>query len=153
MLSLYLLFKFVHVAAAIVWNGGGFTLGLINVRVARTQDRAALTLLSRQGAFFGKAVLGPAALVTLLAGIAMVISSGLSFGTFWITWGFVGIFGSFILGGVVSGRAGEKLTELVSTVDAGDPRIAALQKRLALLHAVNLLLLFSVVWAMVFKPS
>ncbi len=153
MFSTYLLFKFLHISAAIVWIGGAFTLSVINARLAREKDQAALEALSRQSSFFGSVVFGPAAAITLIAGIVMVAVSGFSFGTFWITWGFVGIFGSVLLGGVFTRRVGERLSKLASTAEAIDPRMARLQKRLSILNVIDLLVLLSVVWAMVFKPT
>src|SRR5262249_12890593 len=76
MFSAYLLVKFIHVAAAIVWVGGGLTMSLLNARLARVQDRQGTMVLDQQAEFFGKAVFGPSAIVTLLAGVGLVGLSG-----------------------------------------------------------------------------
>jgi uncharacterized membrane protein len=151
--TLYNLFKFVHVAAVIVWIGGMVTLGVINVRVTREGDRAALSSLSRQSAFFGSAIIAPAAVTTLIAGIVMVVDGDLGFDTLWIVWGLIVVVASILTGATLIRRAGEELSELTSSVNPDGTRVAALQSRLRTLNMFNLLLLFSAVWAMVFKPT
>jgi uncharacterized membrane protein len=152
MYTIYNLFKFLHVAAAILWIGGVCTLSLINLRLARKQDRTALASLSRQSGFYGRAIIAPAAAVTLIAGIVMVASSGLNFGALWITWGFAGLFGSIALGAAFIRRVTEALVELAPAAAPADPQVIALQRRLATLNLINLLILLSTVGAMVFKP-
>jgi len=151
--TIYNWMKFLHIAAVIVWVGGIVTLTIINARLGRAGDAAALASSARQTQFYGKAVVGPAAAVVLIAGIVMVLRAGLSFGAFWISWGFVGFIGFFLIGAIFCRRAGMELGKLASTAGPGDPRVVALQRRLTLLTIVNLLLLASVVWAMVFKPT
>lgn len=151
--STYLLFKFLHIAAAIVWIGGVLMLGAVQERLSRTQDRDTLLALSTHTEFFGRILVGPSALLTLITGVVMVAVSGLSFGSFWVTWGFVGIFVTIFLGGFYSRRIGERMNVLIDDGGLDDPHVRALQKRLTLLNVVNLLILFSVVWAMVFKPT
>lgn len=153
MFTIYNLFEFLHIAAVIVWIGGVVALSIINVRLAREQDRAALVALSRQSDFYGRAILGPAAGITLITGIVMVAVLGLGFGTLWIVWGLVGVFGSLVLGVALIRRATAELSALAPTVAPNDPRVIALQQRLATLSTINLLLLLSAVWAMVFKPT
>ncbi len=109
MFSIYTLFKFIHVAAVIIWIGGVLALTVINARLAGEKEQVALLSLSRLSNFYGKVVIGPAAIITLIAGIA--------------------------------------------TAAPKDSRVRALQGRLTTLNMINLLLLFSVVGAMVFKPT
>ena len=153
MYTLYNLFKFLHVAVVIVWIGGIVTVGVINARVTREHDTAALSSLSRQSAFFCRAIIGPAAVTALIAGIVMVVDGDLGFSTLWIAWGMIALFASIILGATLIRRAGEELSELTSSANPDGPRVAALQQRLRTLNMFNLLLLFSAVWAMVFKPT
>jgi len=151
--TVYNLFKFLHVAAAIVWIGGIFTLSFINARLARERDQAALVSLSRQGSFYGGAIVGPAVAITLISGIAMITLLGLGFGTLWIIWGLVGIFGNLVIGTVFIRPANVKMSKLAPAAAPDDPSVMALQRRLATLTIINLLLLLSAVWAMVFKPA
>jgi hypothetical protein len=60
---------------------------------------------------------------------------------------------SMALGGTLFRRAGEELSERVGTAEQGDSRVIELRRHLRNLNIINLLLLFSAVWAMVFKPT
>lgn len=149
----YNVLKFLHVAAVIVWVGGIVALTIVNARLGRHGDRDALTALARQTEFFGRAVIGPAAAVVLIAGIIMVAHAGIDFGAFWITWGFIGFFGFFLIGAIFIRRTGAELSQLAPSAQPGDPRVTTLERRIAVLTTINLLLMFSVVWVMVFKTT
>jgi uncharacterized membrane protein len=149
----YNLFKFLHVAAAAMWVGGVAALAILNARVARQRDAAALVVTARESAFYGRRVVGPAMGVVLLAGFAMIGLYHIRFTTFWIVCGFVGFVGSAMIGGLVTARAGTELTQLATSASRDESRMGVLQRRLGLLAAANLLLLFAVIWAMVCKPT
>ena len=152
MFTVYNLFKFLHIIGAIVWIGGVITAAIINARVAREKDQTVLAAVARQSRFHGVAVIGPAAGLTLIAGIVMIAVSGLGV-PLWVIWGFAAIIVSVALGATLIRRAGEELSEVAATAEPGDPRQSALQRRLATLNTINVLLLLSAVWAMVFKPT
>jgi uncharacterized membrane protein len=152
MLTWYTLLKFVHVVAVIVWMGGLVALAVVNARIEGDPDHALLRSLSRQNAFLGRAVLGPAALVTLLAGIALAVVLGGGF-ALWMVWGLVGALASFVLGGTLVRRASLRLVELAGTPSADAARLAAARRRLSRLNLINIALLLSIVWAMVAKPT
>jgi len=151
--TLYLLLKFVHVASVIVWVGGMFALVMLNARIARSGDMAAVAAMGRQSEAFGRTVVGPAMGLTLLAGLATAGVARFSFGTPWIVWGLVGFVLSIAIGVVAVQRAANELGALAQSAPAGDPRLGAVRSRLLWLNAINLLVLASVVWAMVVKPS
>ncbi|HEX6983195.1 MAG TPA: DUF2269 family protein [Balneolaceae bacterium] len=147
----YFLFKFIHIAAAIIWIGSVFTLGMLNIALARKRDRPGLAAIARQSEFFGRAVIGPSAITTLIAGI--VLSAFFGFGApFWIIWGLAVILITGYLGSNVTQKVGIKLAEVAASDDADDSKLQVLQRRLTILTSINLLLLFSAVWVMVFKP-
>lgn len=149
---MYTLLLYVHVVAVIGWLGAGLTFSIMNGRVATSRDAAQIQFMANQGEWFGSRFFSTAAVVTLLSGIGMVVSSdALSFGDLWITGGFVGIAASLLIGAVLINRATNDLTEVVASDGVG-PRTAAVQRRLATLGAIDLLILFSVVALMVWKP-
>lgn len=150
---MYTVFKFIHIVAAIVWIGSGLSLGLLQIRLARSNDRDVLLAVSEHMNALGSALVGPSALLTLVAGVVMVAGSGLSFGAFWIVWGFVGIVVAMALGGGLGRRLEGELLALLKAGTPGTARVDVLRKRLTLLHIVVMLILLSVVWAMVFKPT
>lgn len=151
--QLYLLLKFVHVAAVIVWVGGVFALVVLNARLGRMGDAAGAAALGQQSEAFGRLVIGPAMAVALVAGLWMAGQFGIPFTSLWIVWGLIGFVGFVALGVIAMGRAGAELGALARSAGGDDPRVAALRQRMSLLSALTLLLLASVVWAMVFKPT
>ena len=112
-----------------------------------------LAVLQRQTDFFGRVVIAPAAGLTLIAGIVTAVSAGFDFGALWITWGFVTILVSLVLGATLIRVTNNNLGELVTTTGVSDAPLHSAQQRLALLNLLNLLLLISAVAAMVLKPS
>jgi protoporphyrinogen IX oxidase len=151
--SLYLLLKFLHVAAVIVWVGGVFSLAVLNARLARLGDPAVQAAMGLQSEAFGRTVVGPAMAVTLIAGLWMAGQFGIPFTSLWIVWGLVGFAGFVLIGVIAVSRVAAELGALARSAGPEDPRVAALGRRLGALSAINLLLLASVVWAMVFKPT
>lgn len=148
----YTLSKFLHIVGAIIWIGGVTAVFVINARLAREQDYSTLAAMTRQSRFFGAAIVGPAALITLIAGIVMVAVSGLG-APLWVVWGFAAIVLSIALGASFIRITYGKLEALTGTPSPDAARVFALQGRLGVLNGINLLLLLSTVWAMVFKPT
>src|SRR5215472_17359514 len=151
--NMYNLLKFLHVAAAAVWVGGAAALVILNARAARQRDPAMIAVTARESAFYGRRVLGPAVGVVLFAGLAMVALYRIRFSTFWVVCGLVGLVGSVLIGGLATSRVGTELSALAAATPRDESRVRVLQRRLGLLAAANLLLLFSVIWAMVDKPT
>lgn len=150
---LYTLFKFLHVAAVIVWLGGLVAISLMNARLAGEDDPTAMAVMAHASRFFGSTVVGPAAGVTLLAGLVMVLAGGMSLATLWIAWGLGGLFLSMALSTTLIRRTGEELNAAHHEPNGDQARVPGLQRRLRALSGVNLLILFSAVAAMVFKPT
>lgn len=150
-MNTYALLKLVHVVAVVAWLGGALTISLLTWRIARTADRVALASLQGHAAFIGPAVFGPASLLTLLTGIGMMVNGRLDHSALWIQWGFGGIVAHFLFGPLVLRRAGIRLAQAAAGGD--DARLTAARRQLGRLNAIYLALLFSVVAAMVLKPT
>ena len=153
MLTVFSALKFLHVVAAIIWVGGVITTTLLNLRLARTRDTAAMAALSNVGVFVGQWVFGPAAVLTLLAGIATALTAGFPMRSLWIIWGFAAILLSILLGATLIRNTTGRIATLASGSNSDGAQLAALQGRLSMLNALNILLLLSAVWAMVAKPG
>lgn len=152
MSMLYSTLKFVHVIAVIIWLGAMITLAVLSARLVREREPGALQLLASQFEFVGRALIGPAAIVTLLAGGALVWELGAGMAA-WIWWGLIGFVVSVALGAGVMQRAGRQLSALASSANPDATTIAVLQRRLRLLGMLNIVVLLTVVWAMVAKPT
>jgi uncharacterized membrane protein len=153
MLTLFSMLKFVHIVAAIIWVGGVITLAILNARLASTRNGAAMAALSSVGGFIGQRVFGPAAGLTLLAGIATALNAGFAMNSVWIIWGFLVIVLSIGLNAAVIRPTAQQVGALAAAPDRNGAQIGALQRRLWMLTALNILLLLSAVWAMVAKPG
>src|SRR5215212_5907613 len=151
--TLFSVLKFLHIVAAIVWVGGVITITLVNVRLASMRNTAAMAALANVGGFLGQRVFGPAAGLTLLAGIATALTAGFQMRSLWIIWGFAAILLSIVLNATLVRTTTNRLSALAATPNGDSVQQAALQNRLGMLNALNILLLLSAVWAMVGKPT
>lgn len=151
--SLYLWLKFIHIASVAVWIGGIIALVVLNARMARTGEPSMAASLGQQSEYFGRSVLGPAMGLTLLAGLGTAGVAGFPFSSAWIVWGIVGFILSIAIGVIAVGRTAAELGQVAASAGPSDPRFAATRGRLVTLNVVNVLLLASIVWAMVFKPT
>jgi uncharacterized membrane protein len=148
------LLHFLHQLAAIVWLGGVLAANVLQVRIGRGRDQAVQASLLRQSDFYGRAVIAPATVVVLLTGLLLVAQmDDASWSDFWVAWGLAGIAVSLALGGTLIRATNAELRRLADGPTLDDPRWSALQRRAATLYGINLVLLLSVVWAMVFKPT
>lgn len=148
----YQLLEFVHVAAAVVWVGGAAAISLLSTRALRRDDLDALRRMGEDATFFGRSVLGPSALVTLVSGVSLVALAGWNL-TLWTGWGLAGVAGSMFIGIRFIAPAHRHLVALVAD-EWADPRAIATARRVLMLPSVlNLVLLMSIVFAMVVKPT
>ena len=150
--TLYTLFKFLHIVGVIGWIGGVVTFSILSARVAREKDQAVLEALTGLMRLNGMLLIGPASGLTLIAGIVMIAVSGLGV-PLWVIWGFAAMIVSVALGATLIRRANEEVRELAARAEPGEQRLSGLQQRLLTLNIINVLLLLSAVWAMVFKPT
>ncbi len=144
----------VHVAAVIIWVGGSFTLGLLFERAQHSQDEATVLGLTRIGEFIGRAVFNPAGIITLVAGIWLVIElDGVEFSDAWISLGFLGIVVGAGLGMAFYPKALARVRDGIEADGLLSNETLAALRRLRLVSTLEWLFLIVVVWAMVFKPG
>lgn len=150
----YGVYKFLHVSAAVIWVGSGFGLFVLTARMKRIGDRAGVLAIGRHAETLGKTLFAPASLATLAFGILMVATTdALSFTDTWIIVGLVGIALSIVIGMGMISPTGKRLGETVIEKGPDAPEIDQLVSRLVTLNAVDLVILFGVIWAMVLKPG
>jgi putative copper export protein len=147
------LFHFLHQLAAIIWLGGVLAVNVFQLRLGKHRDRAAQLSLLRLANFYGQAVIAPAAAVVLVTGLILVPQTHVSWSAPWILWGIAGILASLVLGATLIRATNAELIHLAADPAPGDTRWHTLNKRAARLYGINLIMLLSVVWAMVFQPA
>ena len=150
---LYNLLKFVHVASIAVWFGGLVTMLTLNRLLVKAGDGAASQAIGRQGQGISMRLFMPAMLLTLITGIGMVQVGQLSFSLLWIVWGMAGLFVSLFIGAVLTGAAARKLAGQAARGEIDAAGVARAQRRMMAFAILNMLLLLSIIWAMVAKPS
>lgn len=145
--------KLVHVVAVIIWLGGSFMLGFILERAQASEDEATVLGVTKMAEFIGKAVFNPAGIITLLAGIWLVIEADYEFSEAWISIGFLGVALGAILGMAFYPKALKAVEDGIEADGLlSNDTLGALRK-LRLVSTIEWLLLIMVVGAMVFKPG
>ena len=150
----YGVYKFLHVASAVIWVGSGFGLFVLTARMNRIGDRAGLLAIGRHAETLGKILFTPASLATLVFGVLMVLTTdSLGFSSTWIIVGLVGIALSSAIGMGMISPTGKRIGQTVLEKGPDAPEIDRLIGRLLTLNVVDLVILFGVIWAMVLKPG
>lgn len=143
------IYKFLHISFAIVWVGGGILSQFLTARARRAGPTQVLGI-ARDMEFASSRVFAPAAMLTLVFGILMVVDfDGYTFSQTWIVIGLVAIGLSIVLG---AGFLGPQAAKLVKELEAGDAGATARLTRITRVSYLDLTILLIAVWAMVAKP-
>lgn len=147
-MSWFLLLKFVHVVAVILWLGGGAALVIAATISSSFEAKrnviGVVTLLSHR-------LFIPALVVVLLSGLAMWWIGSLTFDA-WVAYGLVGILLTGVIGAGILGPAAEKL-DAMAAASTSQREMAAPLNRLLRGAQADLIALASIVFAMVVKPT
>ncbi len=149
--SLYNWLKLIHIASTAAWIGGFAAIGVLNALATRSAEPKEVATFLRYGRALGAALAGPGSGLALLSGVGAMLVGHVSM-PLWILWG-IGATVVFIVIGVAGMRP--ILNRLVAAADAGagPDELRQLLARQRRLLALNLLVLLSAMWAMVFKPT
>ena len=152
-MTLFEVLKLIHVVAVIVWVGGSVMLGILFERAQRSKDEATVLGLAKIGEFIGKAVFNPAGIITLAAGIWLVIEADYEFSEAWVSLGFLGI----ALGAGLGMAFYPKVLRRVQSGIAADGLLSndtlRALRSLRRVSTLEWLFLMVVVWAMVSRPG
>jgi uncharacterized membrane protein len=151
-MSRYELYLFVHVAAAVIWVGGGFMLIVLGIQAENSREEHRLRGVFEQVGSVAERVIVPASMVVLVLGLLMVFDGPWEFGTLWIVLGLVGYAATFAIGvGILtpqSKKMGERLaSEGMTTANANGIR------RILTIARADAVLLFVVIADMAIKPT
>ena len=152
-MNAYTILKFLHVLSVVIWIGGLAALAVASWRIARERNRVALALVVRQAVSYGQVVVGPAALVALLTGLAMVRIGHVGFGTFWVWFGYGGVVVHGLMGGFLIRKRAAEVTQLASAAGGDDDALLTAARRLWNTQLVYLILFAVIIAAMVLKPT
>jgi uncharacterized membrane protein len=143
----------VHILAVVVWVGGGFTMQFLTTRVASSNDPVRMAALAGDTEWIGLHVYMPASIVTLIAGISLVINGHWGWDHFWILFGLFGIFFSAIVGATFLGPEAGRIKKLIEEHGPSAPAVRARMDRIFLVSRIELVILLLVVADMALKPG
>lgn len=144
---------FAHIAAAIVWLGGGVVLSLVGIRARQSGDLAVLREFARNLSYVGLRVFTPAVIVVLLSGIGLVLlNSEFNFTQLWVLLALGGFILAFLIGAVYLSRSAIQLERAVSQNADLQAASQALRRWLVGYGVVLIILVFTL-WDMIFKPG
>jgi uncharacterized membrane protein len=152
-MSLYELFKTIHILGAVAWGGAVIVTQFLGFLATSSGNQERMLGFVEDQTWLGKHYFAPTAVTVLLAGIAMVIQSGWEFTDPWIVIGLVLFFATVFLGMFVLGPQGEKLSAAIRERGLQDPEVQAQGRKLANLSRIDLVLLVVVIADMVIKPG
>jgi len=148
----YLVFKSVHILAAIVWLGGGTTIVVLALLAQARMDRTEVTQIARLAAFCGERIFAPAGLIVVAMGIAMMINGDLEWSQFWVIAGLIGYAITFVVGIAVLAPIAKKVNASVEQNGLDHPETQALIDRILMIARFDIAMLLLVVVDMVAKP-
>lgn len=153
-MSLYELLLFLHLTGATVWLGGGVATQFFALRALRSREPGRLSAFAADVEWVGNRVFMLAALLTLVAGLALVLESDAwGFGDDWIVIALALFAVTFVAGAAFFGPESGRISKLVASEGADSPAVQARIRRILVLSRLDLVLLFLIVFDMSVKPS
>lgn len=147
----YLIFKFLHVACAIGWAGGGLAIIVLGIRAERAKDDVGIVQVFRDGVYVVPRVLLPSSMGAVVAGVVTVIL-GQSWNQLWIIVGIVGFLVTFTFGNFYIKPLGDQMIAIADKEGPTSAAAARCRKMLALIK-FDAVLMFTIVADMVLKPQ
>jgi uncharacterized membrane protein len=146
----YLIVKFLHVACAVAWLGGGLALVILGVLADRARNDAALMAVIGGVVRIAPIVFIPGSVLVLLFGLAMVWLGGWAWEA-WLVFGLAGIAVTGAVGTLVLGPLAEKSAKLNAEGRQAEALTAG--RRLLKYAKADYVIQFAIVFAMVVKPG
>jgi hypothetical protein len=144
----YTIVKFLHIASAVIWIGGGLIMVLLGVKADRAKNDAEIVGVVRQVAWAADRIYVPASLATLIFGVTAAWLGSL-WSSLWVNLGFGGIVSTIALGVLVLTPRAKKVN-----AEAGvTPRAVALSREILTIAKFDMTVLFVVIADMVLKPG
>jgi len=140
---------FVHVAAAIVWVGGGFYVQIYGLLELHSGDAAAIARFAGNAGRLGERLFTPMSVLVLLAGIGLMIDGDWPWGRLWVDFALVAWVGSAALGAGYLGPTAKRIAVVGPQTAEGQRLI----RRVFAFLRIDLMFLFAIVFSMVVKPT
>ena len=140
---------FVHVTAAVIWLGGGFTFQMYGAAVRRGGDVDEIARFAGRAGVLAERVFVPASLVVVLAGTGLMIEGNWDWGRLWVVFALVTFAASFATGLFVISPMAKRIPVVGPATPAGQELIA----RLFTVLRIDLAYMYAIVFAMTVKPK
>ena len=147
----YLILKFLHVSAAVIWIGGAFVMVMLGLRASGGSDDKALVEVVREVAWAADHIYVPASIATLILGLLLAWYGAL-WSNLWIILGLIGVATTVGLGILVLTPMTKKVEAAFQAGSTG-PDVLATCREILTIARFDLVLLFTVIADMVLKPS
>ena len=152
-MTLYEIFKIIHILAATAWVGGALLTQFQAARALKVGG-AELEHFMWEQQKVGPRFFAPMSLTVVIAGVVMVLDSGIDFQDLWIAIGIAGFLFTFVTGMFVLRPRVITIVELLQGGRApSDPEVQPKIANLIKASRIDLVVLFIVVIDMVVKPG
>ena len=147
------IYLFVHIAAAVIWVGGGSLLSLMGHRAITSGDRDRTRVVVQEAAFLGQRLFIPASLVVLVMGILLVADGPWEM-DLWVVLGLIGFAATAFTGAAILGPRAERIAHMIEAAGGDYTDEADVESRkLLTLARIDVVVLFLVIADMALKPS
>jgi hypothetical protein len=144
----YAIFKFLHVASAVIWIGGGLTMVLLGVKADRAKNDTELVGVVRQVAWAAERIFVPASISTLVFGL-LTTWLGSLWSELWVILGLVGIVATLFIGIVILTPRAKK----AGAEPGVTPLAVSVSREILTIAKFDMTMLLVIIADMVIKPS
>jgi uncharacterized membrane protein len=149
-MDFYSIVKFLHIAAAMAWIGGGVTIFAMAIFADRAKDDAEMMRILGSVGMMATRWFVPSSLATLVLGIVMAFLGGL-WGELWVILGLAGFAATFLTGHFVLRIKAMAAGQLMAEGKVAEAAVVG--RRLMQVAKFDYVMLFVVVADMVFRPG
>lgn len=153
-LTWYDWFKAGHVMVAVLWVGGGATLGLLALMTLRLNDPLRMAQFAHQAGKIGELLYTPSSLLVLLFGIGLMTNdqSPWDWDMTFVQIALAGWALTFLVGFFYIRPTAAKLAKAIEERGPTDPEAQRLIKNILLVTRIDVLILLFIVFDMTAKP-
>ena len=153
-LTWYDWFKAGHVIVAVLWVGGGATLGLLALMTLRLNDPLRMAQFAHQAGKIGELLYTPSSLLVLLFGIGLMTNdqSPWDWDMTFVQIALAGWALTFLVGFFYIRPTAAKLAKAIEERGPTDPEAQRLIKNILLVTRIDVLILLFIVFDMTAKP-
>jgi uncharacterized membrane protein len=147
----YSIVKFLHVAFAVVWVGGGFTIMLLAVRADRAGNVGDMLQTMRATGELGNRLFMPASMLTLLSGLTLCWF-WIGFTDLWVVIGLLGFATTASIGSMIFKPTADRMLAMIAQ-DGVTPAALDAGRRILKIARLDYAVMLIVIADMVLKPT